>query len=40
MMDMNKEVAAVLKDICTVQLAFPEVSITSSDDSIFEVTIG
>jgi len=26
MMDMNKEVAAVLKDICTVQLAFPEVN--------------
>lgn len=26
MIDMNREVAAVLKDICTVQLAFPEVN--------------
>lgn len=26
MIDMNKEVAALLKDICTVQSAFPEIN--------------
>jgi hypothetical protein len=37
MIDMNKEVAGLLKDICTIQLAFPEINSVFPYVSLMEI---